>query len=51
MDSFLIGNTSVDLNPNLVGNFAIQNGEDIELDGYFTGSETFVVTQIVSVVQ
>ena len=51
MDTFLIGNTSIQLNPDLVGNFVLQNGENIKLDGYFTSNENFVVTQIASVIQ
>jgi len=51
MDTFLIGNTTIQLNPDLVGNFTLQNGENIKLDGYFTSNENFVVTQIMSVIQ
>ena len=50
-DTFLIGNTTIQLSTSIMDNFTIQNGEYIKLDGYFTSSEYFVVTQIVSVIQ
>jgi hypothetical protein len=51
VDTFLIGNTTIQLGDSLEGTTEFTNGETIKLDGFFTGSENFVATSIVSVTQ
>jgi hypothetical protein len=51
VDTFLIGNTTIQLGDSLEGTTEFTNGETIKLDGFFTSSENFVATSIVSVTQ
>ena len=51
LDTFLIGNTTIQMSASIVGNYNIQNGVNIKVDGFFTGGESFVATKIQSMTQ
>jgi hypothetical protein len=51
VDTFLIGNITIQMGDSLEGSTEFTNGETIKLDGFFTSSENFVATNIESVTQ